>query len=64
MKISSKAHHPGDHLVNKKTRCMMCHPDRENGSDHGAMAVKVLKMIDIAQGKGGMDVMMKEISFP
>ncbi|CAN0360623.1 unnamed protein product, partial [Discosporangium mesarthrocarpum] len=64
MKISSEARHPGDHLVDKKTRCMRCHPTCKDGSNHGAVAVKVLKMIDIAQGEGGMDVMMKEISFP
>ncbi|CAN0480796.1 unnamed protein product, partial [Discosporangium mesarthrocarpum] len=52
MKISSKARHPGDHLVDKKTRCIPCHPDCEDGPNHGAVAVKVLKMIDIAQGKG------------
>ncbi|CAN0409373.1 unnamed protein product, partial [Discosporangium mesarthrocarpum] len=52
MKISSKARHPGDHLVDEKITCRMCHPTREYGSHHGAVAVKVLKMIDIAQGKG------------
>ncbi|CAN0508703.1 unnamed protein product, partial [Discosporangium mesarthrocarpum] len=33
MKISSEARHPGDHLVDKKITCRMCHPDREDGSN-------------------------------
>ncbi|CAN0475611.1 unnamed protein product, partial [Discosporangium mesarthrocarpum] len=64
MKISSKARHPGDHLVDEYIICITCRPTCKDGFNHGSMAEKVLKMIDIAQGKGGMDVMMKEISFP